>query len=72
LAYWRGCKANRAKYFVLTNFAGARPEVLVVHEMGHHLCLPHSPHGFTMPNPVPPGAFWLAFSTLFDNNRNNW
>ncbi len=29
-------QANKAKYFVLTNMAGTRPEILVVHEMGHH------------------------------------
>ncbi|MCA9708792.1 MAG: hypothetical protein KDK70_23300, partial [Myxococcales bacterium] len=66
-----GLQANKAKYFVLTNMEGTRPEILVVHEMGHHLCLPHSPHGFRMPNPVPGGAVWrmLRLAILNDGVR---
>lgn len=63
-----GLQANKAKYFVLTNMEGTRPEILVVHEMGHHLFLPHSPHGFNLPNPVPGGMVWSLLSTAINHN----
>jgi hypothetical protein len=37
------------KYWILSNIEGTTPEILVAHEMGHQLFLPHAPFSFTMP-----------------------
>jgi len=52
---------NRDKYLFLTNMEGACPEVLVGHEMGHHLFIPHAPSGFRAPNPLPDTWIWRAY-----------
>lgn len=45
------------KYWLISSIDGVRPEILVAHEMGHQLFLPHAPFGFNYPN----GGLNLAF-----------
>jgi hypothetical protein len=58
-------KQKRDKYMVVSLMEGACPEVLVAHEMGHHLFMPHAPQGFAIPNPLPNTLVWRFLSFVF-------
>lgn len=59
---------NKDKYWLLSNMEGVKPEILVVHEVGHHLFLPHAPYGFEMPNPTPTSLTWGLLKLAFWKN----
>lgn len=62
---WGSLHKNKEKYCLLSNMEGVKPEILVVHEVGHHLFLPHAPYGFEMPNPVPTSSIWVLLKLAF-------
>jgi len=60
IGIWKSLQNKSDEYFLLTNMANPRPEILVAHEMGHHLFLPHAPQPFT-PGDI---SSWMIRNTL--------